>query len=145
MYPDLPIARGGARELGRGEVERRGEKARRRGDVERPRAERGIHPRHSEVMGAALQKPGLVRSAQLWCDLEQERQRARHVRRGEGRTREARRVEAEAIGRADAGACSDERRELPRVTARRACAGEGGDRRGVGRGADRERLRQVGR
>ena len=27
MYPDVPIARGGARELGRGEVERRGEKA----------------------------------------------------------------------------------------------------------------------
>ena len=32
-----------------------------------------------------------------------------------------------------------------RVTARRADAGEGGDRRGVGRGADRERLRQVRR
>ena len=31
------------------------------------------------------------------------------------------------------------------VTARRAGAGEGGDRRGVGRRADRERFRQVGR
>ena len=85
MYPDLPIGGNGARELRRGEVERRGEQARGRGDVERPCAERRVRPRCSEVMGAALRSASLVVRAELRCDLQQQRERAGDVRRRERR------------------------------------------------------------
>ena len=143
MHAQLRIGERGARELGRAEVERRREQARGRGDVERACAEGRVRAGCAEIVRALREQARLVARRELRGDLQQQRECAGDVRRCERRASEARCVEAEAIGRADAGAGGDERRELAAIAARRSDARERRDRRGIRLRTDGERFREI--